>query len=391
MKKTLIAFAVLGAFAANASAQSSVTIYGIIDAATVYTSNQLATPMSNAGSKVSMEAGQMAVSRWGFKGTEDLGGGLKANFNLEGTLSNDAGTAGGAYGGDGKVGANGQFAAAGTTANLFDRNATVGLSGDFGTVNFGRQNMLGTDSIGLADPLSLAHAASNPNVVYSAMNSAALFGGFGANGGGSALRQNNSVKYLTPMVSGFGGAAMYAFGEQAGNTSANTYAGLSAYFTDGSSGAAFAYAKLKDNTGNSTLTLLGGGGKLKLDAVTLKLTYVENKVDGGALNNRKIAVLGAGVDFALSPVTTLTAAYYDTKLSGLGSGKADQYIAMGKYALSKRSTIYASFTYVKAGSTAAGDIAMSGGLLQYSSVTATPKVGAPDSANRIAVGVNHSF
>lgn len=380
MKKTLLAFAVLGAFAANASAQSSVTIYGIIDAATVYTTNQTA----SGGSKMSMEAGQMAVSRWGFKGTEDLGGGLKANFNFEGTLSNDTGTAGTAYGGDGKIDPKtGLFAASGTSATLFDRNATVGLSGGFGTVNFGRQNMLGADSIGLADPLSLAHAASNPNVVYSAMNSGALFGGFGANGGGSALRQNNSVKYLTPMVSGFGGAAMYAFGEQAGNTSANTYAGLSAYFTDGSSGAAFAYAKMKDNTGNSTLTLLGGGGKLKLDAVSLKLTYVENKVDGGALNNRKIAVVGAGVDFALSPVTTLTAAYYDTKLSGLGSGKADQYIVMGKYALSKRSTIYASFTYAKAGSTALGDTLMSGGLI--------PNGANQDKANRTAVGINHTF
>jgi predicted porin len=377
MKKTLIAFAVLGAFAANASAQSSVTIYGIIDAATVYTTNQTAT----GGSKMSMEAGQLAVSRWGFKGTEDLGGGLKANFNFEGTLANDSGTAGAGIGAlPAPVGG---FSQAGSSTSLFDRNSTVGLSGGFGTVNFGRQNMLGADSIGLADPLSVAHAGTNPNVVYSAMNSGGLFGGFGANGGGSALRQSNSVKYLTPMVSGFGGAAMYAFGEQAGNTSANSYAGLSAYFTDGSSGAAFAYAKMKDSTGNSTLTLAGGGGKLKLDAVTLKLTYVENKVDGGALNNRKIAVVGAGVDFALSPVTTLTAAYYDTKLSGLGSGKADQYIAMGKYALSKRSTIYASFTYVKAGSTAIGDTLMSSGLI--------PNGAKQDTASRTAIGVNHSF
>jgi predicted porin len=375
MKKTLIAFAVLGAFAANASAQSSVSIYGIIDAAVVYTTNQTAT----GGSKASMEAGQMSVSRWGFKGTEDLGGGLKANFNLEGTLANDTGAAGSAFGGDGKLDKSGFVA--GNTANLFDRNATVGLSGDFGTINFGRQNMVGADSIGLADPLSLGHAATNPNVVYSAMNSGALFGGFGANGAGSALRQNNSVKYLTPMVSGFGGAAMYGFGEQAGNTSGNSYAGLSAYFTDGSSGVAFAYAKLKDATGNSTLTLMGGGGKLKLDAVVLKLTYGQTDVDGGVFNNRKIAVIGAGVDYSLTPMTTLTAAYYDTKLSGWGSGKADQYIAMGKYALSKRTTAYASLTYVKAGSTSALDLAMASGLIGAGNSSAT----------RTAVGVNHTF
>jgi predicted porin len=390
MKKTLIAFAVLGAFAANASAQSSVSVYGIIDAGMVYTTNQTAT----GSSKSAIESSQMAVSRWGFKGTEDLGGGLKANFNLEGTLANDTGAAGSSYGGDGKPDpkTGGLFSATGTSATLFDRNATVGLSGNFGTINFGRQNMVGADSIGLADPLSLAHAATNPNIAYAGLNSSALYGNFGTNGGGTALRQNNSVKYLTPMVSGFGGAAMYGFGEQAGNPSANSYAGLSAYFTDGSSGAAFAYAKLKDVTGNSTLTLLGGGGKLKLDSAALKLTYAQNEVDGGIYNNRKIAIIGAGVDYFLNPMTTLTAAYYDTKLSGLGSGKADQYIAMGKYALSKRSTLYASFTYVKAASNSFGDTLVSGGLVPYfPDATGAPKAGAPDTANRLALGVNHTF
>lgn len=375
MKKTLIAFAVLGAFAANASAQSSVSIYGIIDAGVVYTTNQTKT----GGSKAALESSQLSVSRWGFKGTEDLGGGLKANFNLEGTLANDTGAAGAGIGAlPAPVGG---FSQSGSGTSLFDRNATVGLSGNFGSVNFGRQNMVGADSIGLADPLSLAHAGTNPNVVYSAMNSGGLFGGFGTNGGGSALRQSNSVKYLTPMVSGFGGAAMYGFGEQAGNTSGNSYAGMSAYFTDGSSGVAFAYAKLKDATGNSTLTLMGGGGKLKLDAAVLKLTYGQTDVDGGVFNNRKIAVIGAGVDYSLTPMTTLTAAYYNTKLSGMGSGKADQYIAMGKYALSKRTTAYASLTYAKAGSTGALDLAMSAGLIGAGNSSAT----------RTAVGVNHTF
>src|SRR6266487_1895603 len=96
MKKTILAFAVLSAFAATASAQSSVTIYGIVDAAVVATTNQTAT----GGSKFSMDAGQLLTSRWGIKGSEDLGGGLKANFNLEGTLANDTGAAGAGFGGN---------------------------------------------------------------------------------------------------------------------------------------------------------------------------------------------------------------------------------------------------------------------------------------------------
>jgi predicted porin len=388
MKKSLIAFAVLSAFAATASAQSSITIYGIVDAAAVYQTNAPIATAAGAprqsGSKASIGAGELLTSRFGFKGTEDLGGGLKANFNLEGTLFNDTGAAGSGFGpvaGATPTSPPNSFTQAGSSTSLFDRISTVGLSGNFGSVNLGRQNMLGVDSVGLADPLSLAHAPTNPNILYSAMNSGALFGGYGTNNGGTALRQNNSIKYLTPMVSGFGAAAMYGFGEKTGDTSASSYAGLSAYFTDGSSGAAFAYAKLKDSTGTAELTLMGGGAKYKMDAITFKVTYVHNEVDGGTNNNRKIAVIGAGVDFALSPTTTLTGAYYDTKLSGMGSGKADQYIALGKYAFSKRTTAYASLTYVKAGSSGVYDQAMSSGLVG----------GTNDTATRTTVGVLHSF
>ena len=201
-----------------ASAQSSVTVYGIVDAAVTVINNQA------GGTKTQLEAGQLATSRWGFKGTEDLGGGLKANFMLESTLANDTGAGGSSFGPNATT--NSPFTQSGGTASFFDREATVGLSGGFGSVNAGRQNMLGVNSIGLADPMGLAHAGTNPNVVYSALNSGALFGGYGTNGGGTELRQNNSIKYVTPIMSGFIGAAMYGFGEKAGDNSANSYAAL---------------------------------------------------------------------------------------------------------------------------------------------------------------------
>lgn len=372
MKKSLIAFAIFGAFAASASAQSSVTIYGIIDAATVYTDNQ-----TGGGSKMSLDAGQMATSRWGIKGSEDLGGGLKANFNLEGTLANDTGAAGAGFG---PAAVGGPLSQAGSSTSLFDRLSWVGLSGNFGSVTFGRNNILGVDSVGLADPLSLAHAGNNPNVAIVALNIASLHGNFGTNGGGTGLRQNNSVKYLTPMVSGFGAAAMYGFGEKAGDSSANSYKGLSGYFTDGKSGIALAYAKLEDATAASTLTQWGGGGKLKMDAFTFKLTYAQTEVN---TTNRKLEVIGAGVDYALSATTTLTGAYYNTKRSGealaASAGKADQYIIMPKYAFSKRTTAYASYTYATVGK--AADVALGLGIIG---------VGQTD-ASRLAVGVMHAF
>ncbi|OZA94881.1 MAG: hypothetical protein B7X59_13090 [Polaromonas sp. 39-63-203] len=205
MKKlTLVAGAVLGLVSAtSAMAQSSVTLYGIVDAAVTYTTKQNAAGDSRTG----IDAGQLATSRWGMRGTEDLGGGLKANFNLEGTLINDTGAAGLGFGGNSAPGVVPVVvSAAGSTTSLFDRQATVGLSGGFGSINLGRQNILGVDSIGLADPISLAQPAINPNVAFSALNRGDLYGGYGTNGGGAALRQNNSIRYVTPIMSGFGGA-----------------------------------------------------------------------------------------------------------------------------------------------------------------------------------------
>ena len=363
MKNSIfIALSTFSLLSTGAIAQSSVSLYGIIDAALVHTTHQV------GGTKNSADAGQLATSLWGIRGSEDLGGGLKANFGLEATIDNDTGASGAGYG-------------SGTTAGIsrFDRQATVGLSGGFGAVTLGRQNILGVDSIGLADPLSFAHAGSNPNVTFSTLNSGALYGNYGTNGGGAALRQNNSIKYLTPTpaVSGLGGALMYGFGEIPGNTSAASYAGASGYYKNEASGAALAYAKLKNATDSSTLTAWGGGAKYKTDSFALRATYAENKVD---TTRRKIAVTGLGLDYAMTSVFTLTAAFYSTKRSGDIEGKANQYIALGKYSLSKRTVAYASLTHAKAGSSAAADTNL--GIITTA---------GSDSANRLTVGILHTF
>lgn len=374
MKKlTLVAAGVLSMIAAPAMAQSTVTLYGLIDAAVVY-QNKLAT-----GTRTGIDAGQLATSRWGMRGSEDLGGGMKAFFNIESTLINDTGAAGLGFGGG---------TAAGTTQSLFDRAALVGLSGDFGSVSLGRQNILGVDSIGQGDPIGLAHPATNPNVAFSALNAGAIYQSFGTNGGGAALRQNNSIRYLTPVFAGFGGALMYGAGERAGNSSAGAYKGISGYYRSGQSGVALAYATLNNNAGatalvpSDKLTLWGGGLKYAFnDAWTLRGTYAQNKQD---LSQRKIAVAGLGVEYTFRPGLSLTGAYYNTKSSGqtATNGKADQYYAIGKYSLSKRTTMYTTLTHARAGSSGPNDRALTLGL-----------VGDPNArtANRVAVGVLHTF
>jgi predicted porin len=363
-KFTLIATAVASLVSTSVMAQSTVTIYGIIDAAYVYTSKQV------GGSKHAIDGGQLATSRWGIKGSEDLGAGLKANFGLESTIANDTGATGASFGGvnPGTV----------ATNTMFDRQATVGLSGGFGLVNLGRQNNLAVDvAAAVGEPSGFAHAGTNPNVLFSAMNNGAVYGAFGANTGGTAFRQNNSVKYQTPEFSGFGGALMYAFGEQGGSTSRNSYAGILGKYASGPWGAALVYSKLKDVADNS-LVVWGGGAKLSLDAFTLHGTYAQTKFD---TTNRKIAITGLGVDYALTPAMTLTGAFYNTKQTGINDGNSRQYLAIGKYAVSKRTNLYSSLTHATAGSTGVNDTSLAPGLISAGN----------DSANRFSFGVMHAF
>ena len=398
MKKlNLVAAAALSLVSASTMAQSTVTLYGLIDAAVSVTTKQA------AGSVTRVEAGQLATSRWGIRGSEDLGGGMKAFFNLESTLINDTGASGLGFGGPAgaaptlsavptpaEVAALTAYRTAqagGASTSLFDRAALVGLSGGFGSVSVGRQNILGVDSIGLADPIGLSHPGSgNPNVAFSALNQGSIYNSFGTNGGGAALRQNNSIRYLTPVFgNAFGGALMYGAGEQAGNASKNSYQGISGYYRSGNSGAALAYAKLKNAADSDTLTLWGGGVKYEINSMfTVKGTYAQNKQD---LSNRKIAVAGLGVDYAVTPALTMTAAYYKTKstgraqVAGTQDGKAEQFYLIGKYALSKRTALFSTYTHAKAGSGAVTDTELAPTLTNPGN----------DKANRVVFGLIHTF
>jgi predicted porin len=361
MKKTIIALAVLSACMTTASAQSNVTIYGVVDAGLTYVSND-----GPAGNRTSVEAGQLQTSRWGFRGVEDLGSGLKASFGLEGTLFNDTGAAGVPTGTP-------------TTTSLFDRGATVGLSGSFGGVDLGRQNVLAIGTLAVADPMGISFAGTNPNILFTAMNHAGAFGAFGANNGGSALRQNNSIKYVTPTISGFNFAAMRAFGEQPGATGRSAYTAVSALYNAGPFAATGSYALMTNNTDTQEIKAYSLGAKFTTKVAVVKSTYSSHEVD---VTNRKISVLGVGVDVPVSPAITLTGAFYNTRRSGDVSDDSQQYIGIAKYALSKRSILYASIGRANTETVVtATQINLAQGFVAVGS----------DSANRYTVGVMHAY
>jgi GBP family porin len=190
MKRLSLALGAFGTFAGAAYGQSSLTLYGIVDAGITYVSNQAPGPAFTNGSKnVMASAGNIQGSRWGLKGTEDLGGNLKAIFTLENGFNEYTGTL--SQGG-----------------REFGRQAFVGLSSaTAGTLTFGRQydsvsEYVGTLTANQWATIVGAHPFDNDNL-------------------DNTFRINNSVKYATVNYNGFSADAVYGFSNQA-NTGAGT-------------------------------------------------------------------------------------------------------------------------------------------------------------------------
>jgi len=197
MKKSLVALAAL-AVAGVASAQSSVTLFGIVDASISGTSTHYETPLGGNGPKASstrLDNSGYNSSRLGFRGTEDLGGGLAASFWLEAALGNDSGLAG----------------SGSTTGQLFNRRSTVSLSGGFGEVRLGRDYKPTFWNNTVFDPFGTN--GQGTNVLQNVASIAA--GGNGLSFDGDNVRASNTVGYFLPSnLGGLYGQVQYGFDER---------------------------------------------------------------------------------------------------------------------------------------------------------------------------------
>ncbi|WAW11222.1 porin [Oxalobacter vibrioformis] len=180
MKKTLIALAVLGAAAGVAHAQSNVTIYGVVDTGYILESGR------------DVRMGENINNRIGFRGSEDLGGGLKATFELEKRFDLFDGSMGNSN-------TAGYQANRGATGKDWDGAANLGLAGNWGRVRFGRVNELTTETIRKFDPFYQYGVGS---MLLSANRSA---------------RIDNTARYDSPKWSGFSFGASYSLGQNTRN------------------------------------------------------------------------------------------------------------------------------------------------------------------------------
>jgi predicted porin len=223
MKKSLLALAALSAFATAAQAQSSVSVYGILDMNVGTTKSESATAKQTIFN--SSEAA-IATSRLGFKGVEDLGGGLKVAFTLEGCLNPNNGTAG-----------TGVVAATNTTTNrLFNREAQVEVSGKFGAVRFGTTDLLSTNNImdGLINV--------NGNISNNATTDV------GAD-------SNQVVRYTSPAFNGLQVEVGYAGAQTDVNnpTTSGSFSGVGVMYVNGPVAVYASQAERNDNTTTDNL------------------------------------------------------------------------------------------------------------------------------------------
>ncbi|MBC3930710.1 porin [Undibacterium sp. CY22W] len=321
MKKCLSASALLClAAAGQAQAQTNVSIYGLIDANVSYNNAGDA----SGGKQFKVNSGGMNTSRFGFRGTEDLGNGLKAVFQLEGGVILDTGASDG---------------------DLFGRQANVGLQGDFGRIVGGRSYSTSYDFILPFDPMGYAPQ-------YSWATSA---GATGARKDGLLTTASNLLKYQYD-GQGYKLGATYAFGETAGNTSAGAKYVLGASAFDGPWAVVGTYEQ-----NNAALAANGQYDQSKAFQLAGTYSVGEVKTFVGYRNYKKSLASGAaeqqsdmlwlGVSYGFAPNWNLTGAYYTQNIKNVAAGKdADPSLlsVRVKYAFSKRTDLYVAAGYAKA-------------------------------------------
>ncbi|HEX7641942.1 MAG TPA: porin [Burkholderiaceae bacterium] len=408
MKKTTIALGLcLAGGAANAQTAdgTNVQMYGAFDIGVGYSQHSLSQDYNFPvgvnpvithfadNAVTGMFNGGIGGSNIGFKGTEDLGGGLKATFKLEagfnsfdGALNN--GVASVADNPSSKqITANGDSSLAG---QLFNREATVGLSSsNWGSIAFGRNNSLGYDAL-------IAYDVMGGSYVFSPFG---YFGSYGAGGFTEDYRVDNSVKYRLKLDNGFNVGALYKLGGQAGASSAQSELQLTAGYDVGRFSVQGLYSKTNDAISASNSATMGAVALTVTDntAYMLGLAYKGDgwKVSGGYERllyqnpsnpaadmlitsvfgvpvagtpsvtaytiEKRLNVYFAGVSYDLTPALTLAGAAYDIEQNDYSgglcvasdtasfkcSGSNTFYSLMGTYKLSKRSQLYAGYQYSK--------------------------------------------
>ncbi len=282
MKKSLLVLSVAMLAAGSAAAQSSVTLFGVVDASARGVKN------GSAGSQKQLASGGLSTGRLGFRGTEDLGGGFSAAFHLEAGISPDTGT---------------------TDAKFFGRRSTVSLVGRLGEIRLGRDyNPTAVNTFNV--PFGLVGVGSIGNFTYAPQ--AAL-----GSGATTVLRNDNSIGYFLPgNMGGIYGSAMVAAGE---GVAGNKYRGARFGYGAGPIDVAAGYGKTETAANAADFDQYNVKALYTVGFAKLNFLYDVKKWSPRA---QKMAMFGVTVPMGTSE---LRAAYAVNNRSGgpAGSGFAE--------------------------------------------------------------------
>jgi len=276
MKKTLLAAALLAGFAGAASAQSSVTLYGLIDGGLRY--NKVSIDNGSGASNFGLAYGQQSGNRFGLRGVEDIGGGSRVTFQLE----------------NGFEFGNGTLQQGG---RIFGRQAWIGVENNsWGYVRIGRQTNFATEYVGIpVDPFGTGFGQLNMGAAFGVANTD---------------RISNAIKYQTPNMSGFQAGVGYSFAT--GNTGVYTAAAGGG----ASTGSAYNFAT-QNNMRQLTLGAKYANGPIYVAASYDKIYAQESKGQNASISSWNIA---GTYDFK---VVKLAAGYGQTRdgaVLGQGTG-----------------------------------------------------------------------
>lgn len=341
--------------AAQAATQSSVTLYGIVDQSIRYTSNANA----NNDGQFQVTNGAVTNSRFGFKGTEDLGGGTQAIFRLE-------------------SGVNPQNGTLANSPRLFDRYAYVGLQNQYGTIKIGRQATEAFNLYGDYDPLTVGNYANN-SWMYNITRG----------------RVDNAVSY-DGTYGGLNVGATYGFGNTAGSVATSSYWGTRAAYTMGPLQFAGVYQQARSTTQLQRMWGLAGIYSVSIAKVFVGYMggrdasgFIDSTLNdssktaptGNAIANpRKDAIFYLGTTVQAMPNLAVTgAAYFDNasninaQAGDAGSGRRYTYVLLAEYSLSKRTQVY--------------------GTVDYNKVSGAARIELPGNSTQVGVGtgIRHIF
>ncbi|SIO70199.1 Outer membrane protein (porin) [Burkholderia sp. GAS332] len=341
MKLKCLAAVALTAFGSAAYAQSSVTLYGVIDSGLLYQSTNAASfspTAKNLGSVFRYKDGGIYASFWGLKGTEDLGGGYAVNFKVQGVF--DSGT--------GKFGLSDT---AGVPA-LFNQWATVGVSSPFGTLNMGRQIVPMAFAMADTDVRSAQYFGSILTA-WLGMNTAAGWPGTSTNGPIGALYDSNAIVYKSPNFSGVSAELEYAPGGTAGSFQGGTRESAVLKYSNYGLNLAAAYYNGHDtNPGPTTMPTgvdnnrfwyLGAMYTIKGFSISTSYSNGKNPAHGNLVD---LDLVSLGLGYRFAPDFQVTSGIYYLHDANNSANKATEFALGAEYSLSKATTLYAQVGHV---------------------------------------------